>query len=61
MRYEVFEDHEVPGQWRVEAFGQSGECYMTVFAGDDAEVRARAYANWVETRVEAATPLMSRR
>ena len=47
MLYEVFEDREAPGDWRVEAFGESGECCIAVFAGNDAEQRARDYAGWV--------------
>ena len=62
MQYEVFEDHEAPGAWRVEAFGEGGECYVTVFAGDDAETRARAYAEWVGSEESVvATPLMTNR
>lgn len=61
MTYEVFPDREAQGAWRVEAFGDSGECYVTVFAGDDAELRARRYAAWVSNEAEAFNPLMSRR
>lgn len=43
MEYEVFEDKEVSGQWRVESFGPEGECYVTIFSGPDAEFRARTY------------------
>ena len=31
------------GDWQVEWLGSDGECYVTVFAGDAAERRARAY------------------
>ena len=47
MRYEAFEDHDFPGQWRAEAFDDDGECYVTIFSGPDAEQRARAYIQWV--------------
>lgn len=57
MQYDIFEDRSAAGAWRVEAFGESGECYIAVFAGDDAEVRARAYAEWVSSKIAAvATP-----
>jgi len=47
MQTEVFEDRQVPGQWRVESidFDSEGECYVTIFSGPKAEMRARAYAD----------------
>ena len=49
LTYEVFEDREISGQWRVEAIDHDseGECYVTIFAGPDSEQRARVYAEWV--------------
>ena len=40
---QVFEDREHAGAWRVEYFDDDGGCYVTVFAGPEAERRARAY------------------
>lgn len=46
MRYDVFLDRKFPGDWRVEAIGNDGEVYVTIFSGPDAEARAREYAAW---------------
>jgi hypothetical protein len=49
---EKFTDHESAvtladrhgnGDWRVEWFDDDGGCYVTIFAGEAAERRARAY------------------
>lgn len=56
MQYDVFRDREAPRDWRVEAFGESGECYITVFGGDDAEARAREYAELMNSGA-LASPL----
>src|SRR6516225_7584341 len=40
----VFEDRREPGDWRVEYFDDDGGCFVTVFAGPEAERRARDYA-----------------
>ena len=53
MQYEVTESRDVPpGEWRAEAidYDSEGECYVTIFAGPDAEQRARAYAQWMNTQ-----------
>ena len=48
MEYEVLQSRNVvPNEWRVEAIGANGECYVTLFSGPDAEVRARQYAQWM--------------
>jgi len=39
----VFEDKAETGDWRVEYFDTDGGCYVTIFAGPEAEARARAY------------------
>jgi hypothetical protein len=39
----VFEDRYGSGEWRVEYFDDDGVCYVTVFAGPEAERRAREY------------------
>jgi len=36
-------DLEVEGAWRVEYFDNDGAGYITIFAGQSAEVRARDY------------------
>ena len=43
---EVFADKSGNGEWRVESFGTEGECYVTLFAGPEAELRARYYARF---------------
>ncbi len=43
LEWTVFEDKRLPTNWRVEAFGEDGECYVTIFSGPDAEDRARNY------------------
>jgi len=39
----VTEDRDGTGEWRVEYFDDDGACYVTVFAGPQAERRARDY------------------
>jgi hypothetical protein len=39
----VFADRHGNGDWRVEWFDDDGACYVTIFAGEAAEQRARAY------------------
>ena len=39
----VIEDRDGAGEWRVEYFDDDGACYVTVFAGPQAERRARDY------------------
>ena len=39
----VIEDRDGTGEWRVEYFDDDGACYVTVFAGPQAERRARDY------------------
>ena len=36
-------DLENPDDWRVEYFDGDGTCYVTIFVGQEAEVRARDY------------------
>lgn len=35
-----------PSAWTVEAIGDDGEIYQAIFAGPDAEKRAREYARF---------------
>jgi hypothetical protein len=54
----VFEDRELPGQWRVEWFGDDGRCELQTFTGPTARREALRYAmqNYTHFReVEPAT------
>jgi hypothetical protein len=43
----VFADKEFPNDWHVEMIDQdSGDIFVAVFSGPEAEERAREYANW---------------
>jgi hypothetical protein len=46
--FDVVEDRNSPGDWRVEAVDHDseGECYVAIFCGFDAERMAREYAAW---------------
>jgi hypothetical protein len=48
----VFRDKEDPECWRVEDndYDGDGSCTATIFAGQDAEKRARKYYNWLLSR-----------
>jgi hypothetical protein len=51
MRFEVSQDREFPGDWRVEAIDKnSGDIFVAVFSCADAERRAREYAAWQESK-----------
>lgn len=40
--------HDVSfGVWRVESFGEDGECYIADFCGPDAEARANQYRKFL--------------
>ncbi len=56
MDYEVFEDRQSPGDWRVEAINidGDGECYVAIFSGPQAKERAEEYAEWKRTRACAS-------
>jgi hypothetical protein len=41
-------DLELEGAWRVEWFDSDGAGYITIFAGQSAEVRARDYYDAIE-------------
>ena len=45
-------DKVVPRAWRAEVTDAdgNGSCAVTIFAGFDAEKRAREYANWLRSR-----------
>jgi hypothetical protein len=47
MQITVFADKEFPNDWHVELInGENGDIFQAVFAGPDAEDRAREYADW---------------
>lgn len=48
MKQEVFADKTGLPEWRVEALGDEGECYVTVFAGPSAELRAKRYVRFCD-------------
>lgn len=52
MEYEVVQDRQTFGAWRVEAIAENseGECYVAVFTGPDSEARAREYAQWKDSQ-----------
>ena len=54
----VFEDRDGSGGWRVEYFDDDGGCYVTIFAGLDAERRARDYRNALQTATLKPVPEM---
>jgi hypothetical protein len=52
MKYEIVPDKQYPTDWRVEAidYENEGVGYIAIFAGPDAELRAREYAKWVSNK-----------
>lgn len=43
LRWELLEDARQAGDWRVEAIGSEGECFVTIFSGPNAKARADEY------------------
>lgn len=57
MIYEVFQDMKFPelNEWRCEANDtKTGDVYVALFGGTDAEQRAREYASWQQSLTRAA-------
>lgn len=56
MDWEVIEDRQHPGDWRVEAINHDGdgETYVTIFSGPSAQTRAEEYAAWKMEMARAA-------
>lgn len=48
VKYEVVLDKDDKYIWRVESFGEDGECYVVRFSGPDAEMKARQYVQLME-------------
>jgi hypothetical protein len=47
----IFADKEFPSDWHVETIDKdSGDIFVALFSGPDAEERAREYAAWQETK-----------
>jgi hypothetical protein len=51
-------DENYPTEWRAEARDDAGEgaCYVVIFAGLRAELRAREYAQWKNAPAPFARP-----
>jgi hypothetical protein len=62
MQHECFQDKNVPGQWRVEAFDleNEGECYVTIFPGSKGQERAHEYAAWKNAAIEPVNDIARR-
>ena|SRR6516164_6828837 len=59
-------DLELEGAWRVEYFDSDGAAYITIFAGQSAEARARDYYDAIErgaldTRIADAQVVTAKR
>jgi hypothetical protein len=57
----VFEDRELPGQWRVEWFDDDGHCELEIFTGPTARRDAlryamRTYGHFEEAQLEPYPP-----
>ena len=53
MRWTIFADKKFPNDWHVEAIDrESGDIYVAVFSGPDAENRARKYADWQQSQLQ---------
>lgn len=51
MNWTVAADREFPNDWRVEAIEEgSGDIFVAVFSGPDAEERAREYCVWQQLK-----------
>ena len=51
MKWTVAADREFPNDWRVEAIEEdSGDIFVAVFSGPDAEERAREYSVWQQLK-----------
>ncbi len=50
LTYRVIPDKEIIDVWRVEAHDEEseGECYVTIFSGPYAEIRAKEYLALVD-------------
>ncbi len=49
MRYEMIRDRQNADNWRVESIDTEGRCYVVIFSGPDAELRAQEYWEWKRT------------
>jgi hypothetical protein len=62
----LVEDEVIPGEWRVEYFDEEGDDYLTIFVGQQAELRARDYRDAIkegrlETRIADAKAAFSQK
>jgi len=56
MNYVATKSKDCPdnSEWRAEAVGSDGECYVTIFCGPEAERRAKAYVRWQNRALKIA-------
>ncbi len=60
LRYIPFSDREAPEDWRVEAGDKlTGDCYIAIFCGPDAEYRANEYAAFKNGKHPVVKPLVA--
>lgn len=52
MNATAFPDKNNAGDFRVEHFGDDGECYVTIFTASKAEKRAIDYREWLNAKAE---------
>jgi hypothetical protein len=59
MKYEAFQDKDIPGDWRVEFidFENEGTVYVAIFSGPNARERAEEYAIW-KNKAQQHTPVL---
>jgi hypothetical protein len=58
LKYFPFADRQSPEDWRVEAGDKiTGDCYIAIFCGPDAEYRANEYAAFKNGKHPAAKPI----
>lgn len=51
LEWEVTEDQNFPGSWRVESTDyRDGVCYVTIFLGLGSEARANEYAGFMNAK-----------
>lgn len=55
--FEAFKDKTGGQDWRVEAVDvDSGDCFVAIFCGSQAEARAKMYADWMNSPMQEFSP-----